>query len=150
MAPPATIISRRSSSAFRSHPQDAQLAAIRRDIRAISENKMDHTYVFRSRSMDAHKMIAYFKKKWNPIYAEPHYLYMTNESDSKPITPNDRLYSKYQWNLPSIETERGWNLSKGSKAVPVAVLDTGVQGDHPDGLQAAEGNKHCAKRKPAR
>ncbi|WP_127508195.1 S8 family peptidase [Paenibacillus humicus] len=134
---------------FRSHPGPGELARIRRDIGAVSENKMNSTFIFRSRSMDAMKMMGYFRKKWNPVYVEPHYLYITNdrplenkagsgarglvdETAAQPIIPNDRLYSDYQWNLPSIEAELGWNLSKGSDAVKVAVLDTGVQADHPD------------------
>jgi subtilisin family serine protease len=48
------------------------------------------------------------------------------------IVPNDTLYSKYQWNLPEIATETGWNVSRGSTDVIVAVVDTGVQSDHPD------------------
>ena len=34
--------------------------------------------------------------------------------------------------MPSIETEKGWNVSKGSDKILIAVLDTGVQLDHPD------------------
>ena len=32
----------------------------------------------------------------------------------------------------SIETEKGWSVSKGNDEVIIAVLDTGVQSNHPD------------------
>lgn len=78
----------------------------------------------------------YFRK-WNVSYSEPHFLYLTNESavptpTANSITPNDALYRRYQWNLPQIETEAGWNISKGSDQVTVAVIDTGVDLKHPD------------------
>lgn len=63
-------------------------------------------------------------------------MYLTNDAEgentAEVVTPNDLLFSDYQWNLPAIETSRGWNLSKGSNKVTVAVVDTGVQADHPD------------------
>lgn len=46
--------------------------------------------------------------------------------------PNDLLFSQYQWNLPVIETNRGWDLSKGSEDVIIAVIDTGVDLQHSD------------------
>jgi type VII secretion-associated serine protease mycosin len=46
--------------------------------------------------------------------------------------PNDLLYSEYQWNLPVIETLEGWNISRGDESVIVAVLDTGIDLNHPD------------------
>ncbi|MGO4273127.1 S8 family peptidase, partial [Paenibacillus sp. TAF58] len=46
--------------------------------------------------------------------------------------PNDNLYSKYQWNLPLIETVQGWQLTRGSKDMIVAVVDTGADLKHPD------------------
>jgi type VII secretion-associated serine protease mycosin len=46
--------------------------------------------------------------------------------------PNDALYSRYQWNLPLIETLQGWNIARGSQDVKVAVVDTGVDLNHPD------------------
>jgi subtilisin family serine protease len=88
--------------------------------------------------METKQMIRYFTDKWNPVYVEPHYLYLTNSKTASartgpaPIIPNDALYSQYQWNLPSIKTEKGWNISKGDNHVIVAVVDTGVQLDHPD------------------
>jgi len=118
---------------FQQPPTTDQLERMKQDIGAISMRKLTQTYIFRSKKMDAESMMAYFKTNWHPEYVEPHYLYMTNAAANEtPIIPNDALYSEYQWNLPTIETEKGWNLSKGSEQVLVAVLDTGVQANHPD------------------
>ncbi|GGG56433.1 S8 family peptidase [Paenibacillus radicis (ex Gao et al. 2016)] len=112
---------------FVDKPSDKQLNQIKSKINAHAVQQIGDTYVFRSKSMDAEKMMKYFRKSWKTEYVEPHYLYMTNEA-----APNDALYSEYQWNLPSIKTELGWDISKGNDHVLVAVLDTGVQADHPD------------------
>ncbi|GGD71311.1 S8 family peptidase [Paenibacillus nasutitermitis] len=118
---------------FQQPPSIDQLERMKQDIGAISMRKLTRTYIFRSKKMDADSMMAYFKNNWHIEYVEPHYLYMTNDvADNSPIIPNDALYSEYQWNLPTIETEKGWNLTKGSDQVLVAVLDTGVQAGHPD------------------
>ncbi|MBW7473687.1 S8 family peptidase [Paenibacillus oenotherae] len=114
---------------FNRQPSDSELEQIRHDISALSIRKLGSTYIFRSKEMEARPLINYFNKTWQPQYVEPHYLYLTNDAS---IVPNDALYSKYQWNLPVIETEKGWNLTKGSEKVIIAVLDTGVQADHPD------------------
>ncbi|WP_308638879.1 S8 family peptidase [Paenibacillus silvisoli] len=115
---------------FRQQPSDSQLLQIKSDITALSMKKLGYTYVFRSEAMDAEAMMRYFQTSWNVVYAEPHYLYMTNATPD--IIPNDALYSQYQWNLPVIETEKGWGVSKGNNSVKIAVLDTGAQLDHPD------------------
>ncbi|MCQ6558304.1 S8 family peptidase [Paenibacillus mendelii] len=117
---------------FQRQPSERDFSQIKHAISALSIRKLGktETYVFRSNQKDAESMMNYFKVNWNPYYVEPHYLYLTN--DTAPIVPNDVLYSEYQWNLPSIETEKGWSVSKGSDKVLVAVLDTGVQADHPD------------------
>ncbi|GFN30358.1 S8 family peptidase [Paenibacillus xylaniclasticus] len=137
---------------FRTDPTEQQLAAIRQDIQAVTIQKLGYTYVFRSKQMETKAMMRYFQERWKPVYVEPHYLYMTNDTKNnakhqnkkatkaakakattgQDIIPNDVLYREYQWNLPTIETEKGWKVGKGSDSVIVAVLDTGVQGDHPD------------------
>ncbi|MFF2887751.1 S8 family peptidase [Paenibacillus sp. NPDC057967] len=114
---------------------EADMNRIRKDINFESMQQIGDTFVFRSKSLETKALMQYFKQKWNPHYTEPHYLYLTNENAgaaADPIIPNDALYSKYQWNLPSIETEKGWNVSKGDEGVIIAVLDTGVQSSHPD------------------
>ncbi|MBD2844433.1 peptidase S8 [Paenibacillus sp. IB182496] len=128
---------------FREDPEPSELKRIQREIGAHSVRKLGYTFVFRSHAMDTKALVDYFDRKWQPHYVEPHYLYMTNDSagggDSAAdagagasVVPNDTLYSDYQWNLPKIETEQGWAVGKGSDDVVVAVLDTGVQIDHPD------------------
>ena len=46
-------------------------------------------------------------------------------------TPNDRLYAD-QWALGKIQASQAWDTCRGSSEVVVAVLDTGVDYNHPD------------------
>ena len=45
--------------------------------------------------------------------------------------PNDKYY-KLQWHLQKIQTPDAWNISKGEPNIIIAVLDTGVDPNHPD------------------
>lgn len=126
---------------FHRELNDKELAQIEKEVQAKVIQQLQDSYIFRSTHVEAKELIQYFKANWKPEFAEPHYLYLTNEtnetnealgSKQSPVIPNDVLYSKYQWNLPSIETEKGWNISKGTDDVIIAVLDTGVQTNHPD------------------
>lgn len=78
-------------------------------------------------------------------YAEPNYIYKTGQwlpndpyfLDSYPEETKDRyLYwapqYDYQWNLKKISADIGWNLSVGSSNIIVAVIDTGVDCNHPE------------------
>lgn len=92
-------------------------------------------YVFRSFSIETPQILEYFQKKQNVEYAEPQYLLMQNDlrQMNELNMPNDQLYmEQYQWNLPVIETEQGWKITRGSRDVTIAVVDTGVDLDHPD------------------
>ena len=46
-------------------------------------------------------------------------------------TPNDPNYAN-QWHLPKISAPAAWDTSVGSSSVIIAILDTGVDGTHPD------------------
>ncbi|GIP35815.1 S8 family peptidase [Paenibacillus sp. J2TS4] len=125
---------------FNSPPDEAKLKQIQQEIHAPGEaQKLGYTYVFQSGALDAQQLLKYFEK-WDIEYAEPHFLYLTNEDDtvqvptgpSAAVIPNDVLYSKYQWNLPIIATDRGWQLDRGDQKVIVGVVDTGVDLQHPD------------------
>ncbi|MCA0987007.1 peptidase S8 [Guptibacillus algicola] len=47
------------------------------------------------------------------------------------LTPNDPLFPQ-QWGLLKINSVRAWNVTRGSTLVNIAILDTGVQTNHPD------------------
>jgi thermitase len=46
-------------------------------------------------------------------------------------TPNDPAFVS-QWYLTKLQSPQAWNVTTGSTAVVVAVIDTGVYGAHPD------------------
>ena len=45
--------------------------------------------------------------------------------------PNDPFYAN-QWGLDRIQAPGGWDVSHGSATVKIAILDTGIDGGHPD------------------
>lgn len=58
-------------------------------------------------------------------YAEPDWtVYLTN-------TPNDPLFSS-QWHHSNISSEGAWAIETGSPDVIIAIVDTGIDIDHPD------------------
>lgn len=126
---------------FKRPLSEKQLLQLRKDLHITVVRHRGPTYLFRSKKYKMEQLKTYFAK-WNPSFMEPHYLYLTNETSgaARPddgtepaaVIPNDTLYGDYQWNLPEIATEKGWNVTRGKDEIVVAVVDTGVQLDHPD------------------
>jgi thermitase len=113
---------------FQTPPTSDNLKEIGRAIHAKSVRKLGYTFVFESKKLTSEQMIRYFQRNRNVQYVEPHYYYMTNAVS----VPNDYLFNPHQWNLPITQTIEGWDISKGSDKTIVAVLDTGVDLNHPD------------------
>src|SRR5260370_10299724 len=47
------------------------------------------------------------------------------------LTPNDPSFAS-QWHLAKVQATSAWNISQGSTQVPIAIIDSGVDGTHPD------------------
>ncbi|PLR77416.1 peptidase S8 [Bacillus sp. V3-13] len=114
---------------FISEPSAEELDQIASDIEGSMVKHFNSTYVFRSENRDTAELLEYFKKRENIEFAEPHFILLQNELN----IPNDLIYrERYQWNLPVIGTEQGWDISRGNKRIKIAIVDTGVDLDHPD------------------
>ena len=49
-----------------------------------------------------------------------------------PVTGADDPYFSQQWHLPKIRATEAWEITTGSPDVMIAILDSGVDGSHPD------------------
>jgi subtilisin family serine protease len=74
---------------------------------------------------DPVKVAETIRQSGEVVWAEPHYVYTTD------FTPDDELYND-QWSLEAISAASAWDITKGDKKVIIAIVDTGVDWDHPD------------------
>lgn len=72
------------------------------------------------------RVIAALSKNPNFEFAEPDYIATAN------LVPNDPLYAGSQWHLPAISAPAAWDFVTGNSNLTVAIVDTGVQLNHPD------------------
>ncbi|MDR4889482.1 S8 family peptidase [Fredinandcohnia sp. QZ13] len=112
---------------FKNHLTQAEIKQIEKDIEGKLLRKLDSSYIFESTNLKTGEMISYFEKNKNVEFAEPNYIMMQNQEH-----PNDLLYNDFQWNLRMIDSENGWGITQGSDKVKIAIVDTGVDLDHPD------------------
>ncbi|WP_328203974.1 S8 family peptidase [Brevibacillus nitrificans] len=59
-------------------------------------------------------------------FAEPNYRFKAF------ATSNDPYFASYQYGPQTIQAPSAWDVTQGSAAVKIAVVDTGVQLDHPE------------------
>ena len=60
-------------------------------------------------------------------------LILTTLSRCRRSRPNDRFYESYQWwNYDQIRLPQAWSVTTGDSNIRVAVIDTGIDPDHPD------------------
>ena len=48
------------------------------------------------------------------------------------VTPNDPWFGSWEWYLTKINAPAAWSTTTGDKSIIIAILDTGVDGAHPD------------------
>lgn len=129
---------------FKHAPADHMLKKFKKDLSITHVEQLGTTFVFHSKTRGMKQLLSYFKSLENVVYAEPHFLYLPNRAQNNDLsgsfTPNDALFSDFQWNLPLIDTLQGWDINRGSEEILIAVIDTGVDLEHPDLIgQLSEG-----------
>jgi thermitase len=70
--------------------------------------------------------LAIYKSNPNVLYAEPNYIFHAD------WTPNDPYFSTYQWGPQKVGAPSAWDVTTSNSNVWIAIVDTGVQYDHPD------------------
>lgn len=60
------------------------------------------------------------------VYAQPNFVYHAT------FVPNDPDYATKQYGPQIVKAPAGWDISQGSASTVIAIVDTGVQADHPD------------------
>ncbi|GAQ17889.1 thermophilic serine proteinase precursor [Oceanobacillus picturae] len=76
---------------------------------------------------DVEIVVKTLSKNSNVEYAEPNYVLKATWN------PNDTYFStSYQYGLFNTSANQGWDYARGSSSQEVAVLDTGVDYNHPD------------------
>lgn len=69
--------------------------------------------------------VSYYSKLPNVVSAEPDRLIVSS------AVPNDPSYGSL-WAMPKMSAPAAWDIATGSSSITVAVIDTGVDYNHPD------------------
>ena len=78
-----------------------------------------------SEDSDIEEIAQEYSQMPNVEYAEPNYIYQIF------YQPNDPSFSS-QLALTKMRANESWNITKGNSAVIIAIIDTGVDWNHPD------------------
>ncbi|WP_407690002.1 S8 family peptidase [Risungbinella massiliensis] len=71
-------------------------------------------------------MMKKYKHDPNVEYVEPNYYFHAS------WIPNDPYFSTQQWGPQKIQAPAAWDITRSSSSVKIAIVDTGVQSNHPD------------------
>jgi thermitase len=111
---------------FSPRPSQAEINKWVASVNGSIKRDFGNAMIIKSRSLTTEQLMKTFAEHPDSVYAEPNYLLLPNRQ------PNDTFYKVYQWNLPLIGMEQSWEVSRGSSDVVVAVVDTGIDLNHPE------------------
>ncbi|RKD25502.1 hypothetical protein BEP19_00720 [Ammoniphilus oxalaticus] len=124
-------IKREVTVKFVKNPDQTELDEIKQQINGKVKRQWDNYWIFKSKTKSKTDLINYFNGRDDVEFAEPNFLLLPNDFPTG-LLPNDPLYTRYQWNLPMINMEKAWDISRGSEEVIIAVIDTGIDLKHQD------------------
>lgn len=128
---------------FRDAKSRIMPAAIAQSLDVDSDNQLGAigARLIHSRSRSAAALIAELSQRDDVVYAEPDYLAYGG------ATPNDSFYASQQWGLHNtgqtisgqpgipgadVSAQQAWDISHESPDQVVAILDSGIDYNHPD------------------
>lgn len=114
---------------FRSDRQREDWLASHPDFSVVKH--FQGVFVLRHPSLSTEEMIKRLKADPAVAHVEPNAIF-TKQGGGAEKLPNDEFFRDFQWNLTQIGAEKGWNISAGRDDLIIAILDTGVDEDHPD------------------
>ncbi|HLN62829.1 MAG TPA: S8 family peptidase [Symbiobacteriaceae bacterium] len=85
----------------------------------------DSVLILEAKGKATSALVEALSKNPNVEYAEPDYIATAD------WTPNDPSFGS-QWGPQNVQAPAAWDYTKGSSSVLIAVVDTGVDLDHPD------------------
>lgn len=102
-------------------------------------------FLIQSQGRSAEDLVSTFRQDPSVEFSEPNYWFSLTQqigpapAAAQPVqaaarrvnAPNDELFSK-QWHLERVHALEAWNQTMGNKDLIVAVVDTGVDYNHPD------------------
>jgi flagellar hook assembly protein FlgD len=113
---------------FKPSVDQTRFLNMHKELNARIEKKITKRRIVRMdlpKGIDLNNVIRDLKKDTNIEFIEPNYIY------SVEYTPNDPNYN-LQWSLPKMKVDKAWDISTNSNSRTIAIVDTGVDSDHPD------------------
>ncbi|SFS78116.1 thermitase [Marininema halotolerans] len=113
---------------FKNNPSQAKKKSLINKVgsQLVSENKKVGFSVVKVKGKSVKQALKEYRNMSNVEYAEPRVTYHAT------WTPNDPMYASDQYGPQKMSLPQAWDITKGSSNVTVAVVDTGVQANHPD------------------
>ncbi|MGE4170059.1 MAG: S8 family serine peptidase [Candidatus Margulisiibacteriota bacterium] len=99
----------------------------RKGIQQQATDALDGIYHLQlTTSSDVLETVHQLKQEAWVEWAQPNFVYYPT------LVPDDTYYATYQSNMPTIKANEAWDITIGSPNIVVAIIDTGVQLNHPD------------------
>ena len=104
---------------------DQEQNAAEQNVLSARKNKPKKYHRMKFRRGTVAEALPLLRQKTYVKSAQPNYIYFSQ------IVPNDQYYI-HQWAHEKTHAESAWNISTGSRNVVVAVVDSGINAEHPD------------------
>ena len=94
-------------------------------LREFKDLNLGNTHLLKVSENDRQNIIERLEKNLMIDYVEPDFIAHATEVPNDPEFPN-------QWGLAKVDAPGAWGTTHGENNVDVAIIDTGINGNHPD------------------